>query len=288
MRRPKYSLVLSMKRCHLPEPLSTCQVSCCHGNCIFCFQCVASTSSAFYFSHLTVRRLCLHLPEKLARFICYDRLMEMHRHIHTPFFFPFSLWRTFKRFAIQWHRKQANEMLTRLMQWEMLCGCTQWPENDTQTTQLLLGAPDDAVVSVVLMVAAGVQIRREETEEDDREVETKELYISLFHIDFFFSSLQLHFPWPVRNVDWALSVLTCCKKGVQLPWWQSHQSITLESLNLYHPCHSLLPPWLCFLVVGGRRGGCIFLERPPTPTPNSTKLCWIINVIIFLQAPLGH
>lgn len=160
-------------------------------------------------------------------------------------------------------------MLTGLMQREMLCCCTQWPENDTQTTQLLLGAPDDAAVSVVLMVAVGVQNRTEgsggrQGGRDKRTVEN--LHLSAPH-RFFFSSLRLHFPWPVRNVDWAMSVLTCCKMGVQLPWWQSHQSITLESLNLYHPCHSLLPP--CFLVVMGAGGVCIYWKGTPPP-PHST------------------
>lgn len=154
------------------------------------------------------------------------------------------------------------------MHGEMLCGCTQWPENDTQTTQLLLGAPDDAVVSVVLMVAAGVQIRRE----DKRDKRT--VHLSAPHW-FFFSSLRLHFPWPVRNVDWVMSVLTCRKKGVQLPWWQSHQSITLESLNLYHPCHFLFPPWLCFLVVVG----CLrlFIGKTPRPTPRTQQHKAVLN-----------
>lgn len=61
--RAKHRSGSSMK-INLLTLISTCQLVCCQGDCLFCFRFAISTSSAFYYSHVTVLCLYCHLLTK--------------------------------------------------------------------------------------------------------------------------------------------------------------------------------------------------------------------------------
>lgn len=149
--------------------------------------------------------------------------------------------------------------------------------NDQKMTPKLHScAPDDAVVSVVPMVAVvfpDQKGRKRGGRLGGRDKRT--VHLSAPHT-FFFSSLRLHFPWPVRNVDWVMSVLTCCKKG------RAASMVTVAPVNnprivelispLSLPFSSFLG--LCFLVVVG--GVLCIYWKDPTPLQPAAQSCALL------------